>query len=390
MTRRVVITGLGAMTPLGPDVESLWLGLRDGRTGMKRISRFDATGYPCRIAAEVLSLPEGLREGGRLPVDWMACAAAEQAWRDAGGRSRGRRCGLGLSLGWEDREIPDERESGRGLRLSRSLEEFRNLFELQGPMLSCFSACAAGTQLVEEAVRCIRLGEADMFLAGASDSRIHPLGLWGYARLGALATDFNDEPGRGSRPFDRKRSGFVMGEGAGFVVLEEREQALARGAKIYAEILGAASTCDAFSVTAPREDGKIAARSVTRCLERAGVRPGDLDYINAHGTSTQANDAAEVATLKTALGPAARNIPVGSFKSMIGHLAMASGVVEIIGTVMAMRHGIVPPNLNLEEPDFDLNFAGSRAREFPLRRVLKTSFGFGGQNSSILLGSEEA
>lgn len=387
MNRRVVITGMGAVTPLGPDVESLWRGLRDGRSAARKISRFDVAGYPCQIAAESPDIPPGLLGDGHNPVDWMAFAAAQEAWKGADGS--GRRCGLGISLGWESQNSPEE-TGPEFLPLLRGVKEFQRSFQLSGPVLSCFSACAAGTQLVEEAVRCIRMGEADMFLAGASDSRIHPLGLWGYARLGALATGFNHDPRGASRPFDRNRNGFVMGEGAGFLVLEERERALGRGAKIHAEILAAASTCDAFSVTAPREDGLVAARSISRCLERGGIRPEELDYINAHGTSTRANDAAEVRALEAALGPSARKIPVGSFKSMIGHLAMASGLVEMIGTVMAMQHGILPPNLNLEEPDFDLNFAGSRARPLPLRRVLKTSFGFGGQNSSILLGLAQA
>ena len=388
--RRVVITGMGVVTPLGIDLESFWSGLREGRSGVKNISQFASEQYPCQIAAEVNKIPVSDWGKNFRRVDLMARAAAEQAWRRAGGQkiSAGRRAGLGLSLGWENQESSGEIPAiVPKLPLAIGAEEFRNRFNIKGPLLTCFSACAAGTHLVEESVRSIRMGETDMVLAGASDSRIHPLGLWGYARLGALNIQFNHRPSQGSRPFDRNRCGFVMGEGAGFVVLEERDRASKRGVEILAEILGAASTCDAFSLTAPNADGAVAARSITRCLERSGIKPEALDYINAHGTSTLANDAAEARALEKALGDSAVKIPVGSFKSMLGHLSMAAGMVEIIGTVLAMKHGVLPPNLNLDEPEFKLNFTGPRSTEKSIKYALKTSFGFGGQNSSILLAS---
>jgi len=393
MTRRVVITGMGVVSPLGCGTEIFGQNLLEGRSGVKRITRFSVKDCPCQIAAQVdEEILEKNKDSGSW-VDRMALHAAREAWSHAGFGNGfvPKRVGLGLSLGWEMQDVTIKDSNLKAsFSLVPELGRFRDDFRLDGPQITCFSACAAGTQLVEEAARSIRLGEADYFLVGAADSRIHPMGLWGYTRLGALATGFNEDPARGSRPFDRRRSGFVMGEGAGFLALEEKNVAEQRGATVHAEILGAASTGDAWSVTAPAEDGEAAARCISLSLERAGVAPGEIDYINAHGTSTPANDAAEVRALELALGPRASNIPVGSFKSMIGHLAMASGLVEIIGSVLAMNRGILPPNLNLEDSEFGLNFAGPRSRQHPMRKVLKTSFGFGGQNSSVLLGSIRA
>jgi 3-oxoacyl-[acyl-carrier-protein] synthase II len=425
MRRRVVITGMGAITPLGHSVAELYASQLEGRTAVGPITRFDAHAYPTTFASEVkgFELGKHLREAESFlhcgVNTQFALAAGRQALDDAGllDPARGDRSRMGVYLGSGEgcEDFPSLiTSSARGsdpgatkvdtVRFAKSmlgllvpkreaeLEMYTTsghvaeVFALDGPNFSCQTACAASSQAVGEALEQIRYGDADVILSGGSHSMIHPLGITGFNRLTALSQR-NDSPRTASRPFDLTRDGFVIGEGAGLVVLEELQHAKRRGATIYAEVTGYGTTADAFRMTDPHPEGRGAIRCIADALSDAGLRPTDIGYVNAHGTSTQANDATETAAIKAVFGEHAYKVPVSSSKSMLGHLIAAAGVVELIISVMAMRKGVLPPTINYQTPDpeCDLDYIPNTARERRVGHVLSNSFGFGGQNVSLVV-----
>jgi 3-oxoacyl-[acyl-carrier-protein] synthase II len=422
--RRVVVTGLGLVTPVGLDVESTWKALRDGQGGVGPISLFDARTFPTRIAAEVKDF-QLARYLGHGATRWenhgrntqLALAAGAQAVEQSGllefeGRDP-TRFGVYLGTGEGQQDFPrfvdlisrsncgDKVDTslftrlGLGL-LDRLKEEEQepgtpaghvaSVFGARGPNLSCLTACAASAQAIGEAVEIIRRGSADVMLSGGVHSMIHPFGVTGFVLLTAMTTR-NDEPWRASRPFDRERDGFVIGEGGGMLVLEELEHARARGASIFGEVAGHASTADAFRLTDSRDDGRGAIVAMRLALEDAKLNRDDVDYINAHGTSTKVNDSVETLAIKQVLQERSYEIPVSSTKSMTGHLIAAGGAVEAIVCLLAMRDGVVPPTINLEfpDPDCDLDYVPNVARDLKLDVALSNSFGFGGQNTALVL-----
>ncbi len=421
--RRVVVTGLGVVSPLGHQPEELWQALAAGRSAVGTIRRFDASGYPTRIAAECREpeRPAGIaeklwREASR--IERFAMAAASAAVEGAGlaraaGRDGRARIGLALAAGlgsFAHREVFAPCAAAReaagfdaerfAATLARELgpraAERRSPGNLAarlaqelgcaGPLLSVDTACAAGTQAIGDALRWIRLGVADAAVAVASDSQIAPLGLASFCLLRVLSTR-NQEPERASRPFAAGRDGFVMGEGAAALVLEELVAAERRGATIHAEVIGFGSACDAYRVTDPHPEGLGAVLAMRRALADAGVEPEALDYLNAHGTSTPANDGLETLAIHRVFGPSASGLPVSSTKSMIGHLTVAAGAVEAIATVGMLRAQFLHPTLNLDErdPDCDLDYVAQVGRPARIELALSNSFGFGGQCSSLLL-----
>jgi len=420
---------MGVVTPLGDTVESLFQSQIEGRSGVSWISQFDARTFPTRFAAEVknFNLGKYLKEAHRWdaagPNTRFAIAAAKMALEDAGllgdGRIDRTRFGvyLGAGEGKQDfdvftaliarsydaqsrtvraaefaagglRELHPRRE--REQESHTSTAHLARYFELLGPNYNCLTACAASSQAIGEAAEIIRRGEADLMLSGGAHSMIHPFGLTGFNLLTALSTR-NDDPTKASCPFDARRDGFVLGEGAGIVVLEELEHARRRGAKIYAELTGYGSTADAFRVTDSHPEGRGAIECMRLALEDAGLAPADIGYINAHGTSTQVNDRVETLAIKKVFGEEAYRIPVSSSKSMLGHLIAAAGAVELIISVMALREGILPPTINYEVPDpeCDLDYIPNVAREKKVQHVLSNSFGFGGQNVSLIVSKFE-
>ena len=426
MRRRVVITGMGVITPLGHSVAELFASQIEGRTAIGPITHFDARTFPTTFASEVKGfdlakfIPDADRYRNCGVNTHFALAAGKAALAEAGLLEvKGDRSRMGVYLGSgegkEDFEAlttstaiataPGERTTNirqaTGLLYQRlngpqeaEQEMFvpsgylANEFALDGPFASCQTACAASSQAIGEATEMIRSGEADVMLAGGSHSMITPLGITGFNRLTALSQR-NDSPKTASRPFDLTRDGFVIGEGSGLVVLEELESAKARGANIIAEVTGYGSTADAYRMTDPHPEGKGAIRAMAEALADAGVAPTDIGYINAHGTSTQANDSAETAGIKVVFGEYAYKVPVSSSKSMLGHLIAAAGVVELVITVMALRCGVVPPTINYETPDpaCDLDYVPNVARESRFRHALSNSFGFGGQNIALVLSA---
>jgi 3-oxoacyl-[acyl-carrier-protein] synthase II len=416
---------MGAITPLGHSVEDLYRTQLEGKSGVGPIALFDAHRFPTRIAAQVKDFDLGLyvRDPGRWANSGsnsrFAAGAAQQALADADllDHSRVDRTRIGVYLGagegiqdfdhlvslvahsWQPaRRTVDTAQFERGglqhFHAGREAEQelhttpghLAAYFDLQGPNYNCLTACAASSQAVGEATELIRHGDADVMLSGGSHSMIHPLGVTGFNLLTALSTA-NDEPARASRPFDLRRDGFVLGEGAGMLVLEELEHARRRGATIYAEVTGYGSTGDAFRVTDSHPDGRGAIACIREALKDSGLLPSDIGYINAHGTSTQVNDKVETIAIKKVFGDGAYQIPVSSSKSMLGHLIAAAGAVELITTVMALRRGVLPPTINYEVPDpeCDLDYIPNEAREKRVRHGLSNSFGFGGQNISLIV-----
>jgi 3-oxoacyl-[acyl-carrier-protein] synthase II len=414
---------MGVVTPLGHSVDELFEAQLEGRSGISRIKLFDARRFPTQFAAQVIDFD--LARHIKDPSRWLnsgansrfAAAAAQQALADADllenpavDRTR---CGVYLGSGEGIQDFhnlvslvaesyrPDAREvdaiafTRGGLKEFHPRREFEqephttpahlaSYFDLQGPNYNCLTACAASSQAIGEAAELIRQGAADMMLSGGAHSMIHPLGLTGFNLLTALST-FNAEPSKASRPFDLQRDGFVLGEGAGMLVLEEVEHARRRRASIYAELTGYGTTADAFRVTDSHPDGRGASACIRMALQDSGLGPSDIGYINAHGTSTQVNDKVETLAIKQVFGEAAYRVPVSSSKSMIGHLIAAAGAVELIITIMALRRSVVPPTINYEVPDpeCDLDYVPNVAREHRLQHALSNSFGFGGQNISL-------
>ena len=426
MRRRVVITGMGVLTPLGHTVADLFASQVEGRTEVGPITRFDARTFPTTFASEVKGFELGkyLRDAGRYADCGMntafALAAAKQAIEDANllDPNKGDRSRMGIYLGSGEGSdefpalvrglahaspaggAPGKVSAGEFARVMMDwmdgpkegeqemytpLGHLANEFALEGPNQSCQTACAASSQAIGEAAEIIRWGEADVMVAGGSHSMIHPLGITGFNRLTALSQR-NDSPRTASRPFDATRDGFVIGEGAGLVVLEELEHAKKRGAHIYAELTGYGSTADAYRMTDPHPEGRGAIRAMADAIADAGLKPADIGYINAHGTSTQANDSTETAGIKAVFGEYASRVPISSSKSMLGHLIAAAGVVELVISVTALRQGVIPPTINYQHPDpvCDLDYVPNAAREARFRHVLSNSFGFGGQNIALI------
>jgi 3-oxoacyl-[acyl-carrier-protein] synthase II len=422
--RRVVVTGMGMATPVGLDVGSSWEALREGRGGVGAVSLFDAGSFATRIAAELKGF-DLARDLGGDATRWeghgrntrIALAVASQAVKDSGlFEGKGidpARLGVYLGSGEGQADFPrfvdlvarssageqidSRRFTGLGIGLLDPLLEAEQepgtpaghvaaAFGARGPNVSCLTACSASAQAIGEATELIRNGDADVMLAGGVHSMIHPFGLTGFILLTAMSTR-NDEPGRASRPFDRDRDGFVLGEGGGMLVLEALDRARARGAAIYGEVAGQASTADAFRLTDCHDEGRGAVASIRLALADAGLNSGDVDYVNAHGTSTKVNDSVETLALKRALGDHAFKIPVSSTKSMTGHLIAAGGVVEAIACLLTIRDGVVHPTVNLDHPDddCDLDYVPHIARDYAVDVAMSNSFGFGGQNTTLIL-----
>jgi 3-oxoacyl-[acyl-carrier-protein] synthase II len=401
--RRVVVTGLGAVTPIGNDVSQYWEGLCSARNGVAAISLFDASRHACRFAAEVKGFdPSGWLEPKEAKRWDRFCqfgvVAAKQAVADAGlvidertthrvGVSIGSGVGGLLMMETQAHVLADrgpDRVSPFCVpmmipNMATGLAAIA--LGARGPSSAVATACAAGSNAIGDAFRTIQLGLADAMVCGGAESAITPLGVAGFASAKALSFR-NDDPATASRPFDLERNGFVIGEGAGVLVLESLEHAQARGARILAEVVGYGTTCDAHHITAPSPGGVGGAQAMRLALADAHLEPEAVDYVNAHGTSTQANDSNETAAIKAALGEHARRIPVSSTKSMTGHLLGGSGGIEAVASILAIGHNVVPPTINYHTPDpaCDLDVVPNQAREQPVSVVLSNSFGFGGHN----------
>ncbi|MCX5493202.1 beta-ketoacyl-ACP synthase II [Kaistia dalseonensis] len=413
--RRVVVTGMGMVSPLGCGVEPSWANLIAGKSGASRVSNFEVDDLPCQIACQI---PRGEKADGKYnPDDWMepkeqrkvddfivyAMAAADQAVHDSGwlpteyedqirtgvliGSGIGGLQGI-VEAGYMLRDKGPRRISpffitGRLINLASGQVSIR--FGFKGPNHSVVTACSTGAHAIGDAARLIALDDADVMVAGGTESPVSRISLAGFAACKALSTSYNDTPEKASRPYDRDRDGFVMGEGAGIVVLEEREHALARGAKIYGEVIGYGLSGDAYHITAPSPEGDGAYRAVQAALKRAGIAAADIDYVNAHGTSTMA-DTIELAAVERVLGNAAGAVSMSSTKSATGHLLGAAGAVEAIFSLLAIRDNIVPPTINLDNPSVEtaIDLVPHVARQRKVDVALSNSFGFGGTNASLV------
>ena len=406
MSRRVVVTGLGAVTPIGLNVDDFWNSVKAGKIGFDRITKFDTTDYKCHIAAELKDFnPQDFMDrkaAKRMePFSQYAVAAAKEAIEDSGldiskedPYMVGCAIGSGIgSLQAMERETQKLHEKGPGrvnpllvplMICNMAAGNVSIQFGLKGKSINDVTACATGTNTIGEAYRSIQYGEADVMVAGGTEGSVCPIGIAGFTALTALSTV--DDSAKCSLPFDKNRSGFVMGEGAGVVILEELEHAKARGAKIYAEVAGYGCSSDAYHITSPQEDGAGAARAMTNAMNDAGVVPADVKYINAHGTGTHHNDLFETRAIKLAFGDEAADLKINSTKSMIGHLLGAAGAVEFITCVKEIQDGFIHKTVGYETPDeeIDLNYC-KESYEEPVEYALSNSLGFGGHNASILL-----
>src|SRR5213596_3266813 len=411
--RRVVITGMGAITPLGNDFETFWSNLKNGVSGIHKIESFDTSAYDCRIGGEVHGFdpktvfknPKDVRRTDRFAQ--LAMAAAKMAMADSAlemGSGNPDRFGVLVSSGigglktLEDQyTIPLSKGPKRvsaftiPMLISNMASGLISMeFGLRGPNMCIVTACATSNNAIGEAWRIIKFGDADIFLAGGSEAGIVEIGLAGFSAMKALSTR-NDEPERASRPFDRDRDGFVISEGAGVVVVEELEHAKARGAKIYCEIIGYGMSADAYHMTAPPPDGEGAARAMQLALEHARLSPGQVDYINAHATSTDIGDICETRAIKQVFGDYAYKVAISSTKSMTGHLLGGAGGIEMAACALAIRDSVIPPTINLENPgeECDLDYTPHVAREKKVRVALNNSFGFGGHNATLVAAAFE-
>lgn len=406
MSRRVVVTGLGAVTPIGNNVDDFWAAVKAGKIGFDHITKFDTTDYKCHIAAELKAFnPQDFMDrkaAKRMePFSQYAVAAAKQAIDDSGLDIEKEDpymvgCAIGSGIGSlqaMERETQKLYEKGPNrvnpllvplMICNMAAGNVSIQFGLKGKSINDVTACATGTNTIGEAYRSIQYGEADVMVAGGTEGSVCPIGIAGFTALTALSTV--DDPAKCSLPFDKNRSGFVMGEGAGVVILEELEHAKARGAKIYAEVVGYGCSSDAYHITSPQEDGAGAARAMTNAMSDAGVTPADVKYINAHGTGTHHNDLFETRAIKLAFGDEAANLKINSTKSMIGHLLGAAGAVEFITCVKEIQDGFIHKTVGYETPDeeIDLNYCKD-SYEDPVEYALSNSLGFGGHNASILL-----
>ncbi len=420
--RRVVVTGVGVINPLGNDIETVWSALKEGRSGVGYTSIFDANNFPTRIAAEIknwdidqcVDNPEAWKMRGRHSK--FAAGAALQAFNSSGvgdAIKDPRKFGVYMGSGEGNQDfysfasmMAASLDEAGGLDLVRFTREgldklnpimeleqepsmpvghIAAMFNAQGPNANCLTACAASNQAVGEAAEIIRRGEADVMLSGGTHSMIHPFGVTGFNLLTALSTN-NDDPTGASRPFDRLRDGFVLGEGAAMVVLEELEFAKARGAHIWGEIAGYGSTADAYRITDIHPEGRGAIGCMRMALADAGLNPNQINYVNAHGTSTTVNDKVESRACREVFGDHAMQTPISSTKSMMGHLIAAAGATELIVCLMAIRDNVLPPTINYENPDplCDLDYIPNVARDAKCDIALTNSFGFGGQNISVI------
>jgi 3-oxoacyl-[acyl-carrier-protein] synthase II len=409
MKRRVVVTGMGAITPVGNDVATTWRSLIEGKSGTAPITKFDASKFPVRFAAEVK---------GFNPLDFMdrkeakradqytqyAVAASRQAMTNAGLVERNGmdpdRIGViigsgigGLKSFEEQHDVYRERGVGKisPFFIPMFIADIAAgivsmMFNAKGPNYATVSACATSAHAIGDAYRTIQYGDADVMITGGAEATVTPMAIGGFANMKALS-ERNDSPETASRPFDATRDGFVMGEGAGILILEELEHALARGATIYAEIVGYGATGDAYHLTAPAPDGEGAQRAMKRALKDAGLEPKDIQYINAHGTSTPANDFNETRAIKAVFGEQAKNVNVSSTKSATGHMLGAAGAVEAVVSAMVVGTGIIPPTINYHcpEPELDLNYTPNTSVKRDVNAVLSNSFGFGGHNTTLAI-----
>lgn len=413
MKKRVVITGLGAITPVGIGRDAFWQSLITGKSGIDRITRFDPSEYSTQIAGEVKDFDPAKyidkKEAKRMDrCTQFAVAAAKMAFEDAG-----------INLDQEDRSrIGTLIGSGVG-GMDTLHDQYKTLFDkgpgrispffvpmmianmpagqtsitfgLQGPCSCVVTACATGTNAIGDAFKIIQRGDADVMVAGGTEAAVSPAAVGGFCAMKAMSTR-NDEPQKASRPFDKDRDGFVLGEGAGIVIMESLEHALARGAKIYAEVVGYGTNADAYHITAPAPEGAQAAKCMALALQDAGIEPSAVDYINAHGTSTGLNDKNETMAIKSLFGEHAKKLKISSTKSMTGHLLGAAGGIETIAATLAITHGVIPPTINLEnqDPELDLDYVPNKAQEQAVNVALSNSFGFGGHNATILVKKYQA
>jgi 3-oxoacyl-[acyl-carrier-protein] synthase II len=414
--RRVVVTGMGMVTPLGCGVEENWKRIIAGESGAKKIDHFEVSDIPCKIAGVI---PVGDGTNGTYNADqWMepkeqrkvdkfivyAMCAAKQALDHAGWhpKSHEDQCTTGVMIGAGIGGVEGIAETavtlhergprrvspffipGRIINLASGYVSIEH--GLKGPNSAVVTACSTGSHAIGDAGRMIALGDADVMVAGGTESPVNRISLAGFAAVRALTTGFNETPTKASRPYDKDRDGFLMGEGAGVVVLEELEHAKARGAKIYAELIGYGMSGDAFHITAPTSDGDGAFRCMSAAIKRAGIQPGDIDYINAHGTSTPLGDEIELGAVERVVGNSAAKVSMSSTKSSIGHLLGAAGAVEAIYTILAMRDQIAPPTLNLDNPSVEtaIDLVPHKARKREINVALSNSFGFGGTNASLI------
>ncbi|HMG00857.1 MAG TPA: beta-ketoacyl-ACP synthase II [Gemmatimonadaceae bacterium] len=409
MKRRVVVTGMGTITPVGNDVATTWRSLIEGKSGTAPITKFDASNFPVKFAAEVK---------GFNPLDYMdrkeakradqytqyAVAAARQAMTNAGLVERNGmdpdRIGViigsgigGLKSFEEQHDVYRERGVGKisPFFIPMFIADIAAgivsmMFNAKGPNYATVSACATSAHAIGDAYRTIQYGDADVMITGGAEATVTPMAIGGFANMKALS-ERNDSPETASRPFDSTRDGFVMGEGAGILILEELEHALGRGATIYAEIVGYGATGDAYHLTAPAPDGEGAQRAMKRALKDAGLAPKDIQYINAHGTSTPANDFNETRAIKAVFGEHAKSVNVSSTKSATGHMLGAAGAVEAVVSAMVVGTGIIPPTINYQNPDpeLDLNYTPNKSVERDVNAVLSNSFGFGGHNTTLAI-----
>jgi len=420
--RRVVITGVGVISPLGHDLEQTWKGVSEGRSGIERITLFDASTYPTKIAGEVKNFDFEESYLMKDPVKDLrrntqfAMIAAQMALADSGleidKNCSPEKCGvyLGGGEGPEDFEnfmelvhlssTGDSIDGGKFVNLgtkslcaigefeqepSMSSMHIASAIGAIGPNQNCLTACAASSQAIGEASEIIRRGDADVMVSGGTHTMLHPLGMIGFNLLTAISTSFADQPGRASRPFDRNRDGFILGEGSGILILEELEHAKKRRATIYGELIGYGSTADSYRVTDSHPEGRGAIAAIEMALRTAKIEPQDVGYINAHGTSTQVNDYVETKAIKEVFKDHAYKVPVSSIKSTLGHLIAAAGAVELMTCLMVIRDNVLPPTINYETPDpeCDLDYIPNVAREKRIDIALSNSFGFGGQNITL-------
>jgi 3-oxoacyl-[acyl-carrier-protein] synthase II len=406
--RRVVITGLGAVTPLGNDVETMWTNLLQGQCGIDRITHFDPAPFDTQIAGEVKNFdpsaafpsPKDARRSDRFAQ--FGVSAAHQALIDSGldlDKVNRDEVGVFIGSGIGGLETTEDQHTillSKGpsrlspfmipmLILNMASGFFSMFYKLRGPNVATCSACATSTHAIGEAWRTLKMGDAQVMFAGGSEATIVPIGIGGFCAMKAMSTR-NDEPKRASRPFDADRDGFVMGEGAGVVVLENLAHAKARGARIYAELVGYGNTADANHMTAPAPFGEGAARCMKMALRHAGLAPAGISYINAHGTSTPQGDIAETQAIKSVFGEHARNLAVSSTKGATGHMLGAAGATELVICVKAIERDVVPPTINLEKPDpeCDLDYVPHTAREMKVNAIVNNSFGFGGHNATVV------
>jgi 3-oxoacyl-[acyl-carrier-protein] synthase II len=428
MKRRVAVTGLGVISPIGNDVASFWTSLKEGRSGAGPITRFDASRTDAKIAAEVKSFDPTLymdRKDARKMANFtqFAVAAAVQAWRDAGfGEGFASQTGegesapapaaslpyapervatvIGIGIGGIEVMMESHKkmlESGPGRMLPMTVplmisnEGPANVamrLGILGPAYTAVTACTSGTDALGQALDLIRSGRCDAVVAGGAEAAITEFAIGGFCRLQALSTAFNDRPELASRPFDKDREGFLMGEGAAMLILEDWDKAVARGARIYAELAGYGATCDAYHLTSPDPSGKGGARAIALALEDAGLRPEDIAYYNAHGTSTQVNDPTETLMVKHAFGEHARKLAISSTKSMTGHMLGAAGAIEAVACVKAIEDGFAPPTINLDNPDIeagcDLDYVPKVGRAMRIDATASASLGFGGHNGVVI------